>query len=379
MPIEKLTAKFVRDCRTPGMFGDGRGLWLRVTAADQRSWVYRYMITGRAREAGLGSVLDVPLAEARRKAAELRILKAAGTDPLDVKRQQRAAAKARVTFKEAAEAYIETHRAGWKNPKHTQQWGTSLRDYAFPILGSLDVASIATEHVLQCLKSHWTAKTETMTRVRSRIELVLSWATAKGHRSPDVPNPARWKNHLDHLLPKPSKITSRAHHGSMPYADLPRYFATLGDDEVSRALKFLILTAARSGEVFGAPWIEISGDTWVIPAARMKNGKEHRVPLVPDALAVLGTPGKGRIFKSLHRDSLIDVVEKLGVTVHGMRASFSTWASEQTDAPHEVIEACLAHQLGTETSRAYLRSDLLDKRRDILTQWAAFCTGDVDN
>jgi integrase len=372
LPIEKLNAKFVQNARTPGLYGDGRGLWLRVTTPDQRSWVYRYTLRGKAHEMGLGSVLEVPLVQARKRAAELRLQRSAGNDPLAHKRTSRATAREVVTFKEAAKRYIDSHRASWKSPKHLHQWNASLATYAFRHLGDLPVDTIDTPRVVRTLEEIWTARTETASRVRGRIELILNWCTVRGYRSGE--NPARWRGHLDALLPKPGKVAKKKRHASMPYADVPGFFRTLGDSTADRALAFVILTASRLSEVVDADWREIQGDTWIIPGSRIKAGKEHRVPLCARAIQLLGPPGTGRIF-DVRDDALWRRARRAGATVHGFRSSFRDWAAERTTFPREIAELSLAHAVGSAVERAYQRSDLLDKRRDLMTRWAAFCTG----
>jgi integrase len=381
MPIEKLNASFVRDCTAAGLYGDGKGLWLRVgKTPDQKSWVYRFMVSGTAFEMGLGSVLEVPLKTARKKAQAARELKGAGINPLQHRREQKEKTRGVISFREAAEQYIEAHAPSWKSAVHLHQWRSSLATYVYPSIGKMPVNTITTTHVLRTLEPVWTTRTETGKRLRSRIELVLSWCTARGYCEVDAPNAARWKANLDALLPAPAKVAAKGNYAALPYADVPALVAKIAasDTVASRALEFLILCASRRAEVVGAEWkeIDLAARVWTIPGARMKGGVAHRVPLSDRAVALLGTPGTaGRVFP-IHYDVLRRLIAKLapGATLHGFRASFSTWAAEQTDAPPEAVEACLAHITGSQVSRAYQRSDLLDKRRDILTHWAAFCT-----
>jgi integrase len=383
MATERLSARFVSTVKTPGRYCDGRGLYLDIGNGSQRSWALRFMINGRSREMGLGSAHDISLAEAREKAAQLRKMKANGVDPLVAKHASKAAARAQeakaMTFEQCAAAYVTAHRASWRSVKHAAQWQSSLAAYVFPLIGSVDVGLIATAHVLRCLEPIWTEKTVTASRVRGRIESVLNWATARGYRTSE-PNPARWRGHLSNLLADP-EAKNQEHHAALPHADLPAFMLKLRQhkDVESRALEFLILTCARTTEAIGADWaeIDVANAIWIVPASRMKAGVAHRVPLVPAAIALLGTPGKGRVFALSHRDALRRRLQKIvpDMTPHGFRSTFRVWASECTDAPHAAIERCLAHTIENKTARAYARSDLLDKRRDIMTQYAAFCTG----
>jgi integrase len=380
MAIHKLSAKFVEKCHAPGVYSDGRGLALRVTKADQRSWIFRYTLRGRAHELGLGSLYDVNLDQARVKAQQLRALKGNGVDPLQAKQAEKAKARGAITFKQASERYIAAHRASWRSVKHAEQWESSLKNFAFPILGNLDVAAIDTDLVMRVLQPIWDSKTTTAQRTLNRIENVLGWCTVQHFRSGD--NPAKWKGHLDHLLADPAtlKKKQKTHFAAMPHRDVPSFMGTLRaqDDAASRALEFAILTAARTAEVVFADWQEINFVTnvWTIPPQRTKTGIEHRVPLSAHTLEILnGLPRNGpRIFRC-HHGGPRDRVKKLGYTTHGFRSSFRDWCAEQTDFPREHVEKCLAHTVGSEVERSYQRSDLLDKRRDILTQWAAFCTG----
>src|ERR1700722_18890926 len=367
MANERLSAAHfkaaMRDGAKPKYHADGRGLYLRVGSGMQRSWCYRFMLRSRAHEMGLGSAHDISLAEAREKVATLRKLKANGIDPLTSKRASAATARASaMTFAECSEAYVKAHSAGWRSAKHTEQWMSSVKAYALPMIGNLPVDAVDTAAVLRCIEPQWTTKTVTMGRVRGRIESVLNWAMAKGYRTGT--NPAQWRGHLENLLAGSDDVTAsrKKHHAALPYADLPGLFASLGGDVVDRALGFIILTAARTTEVLGADWREIGGDVWTIPGTRMKNGSEHRVPLVPVAIALLGKSQRnGRIFDVSHHDTLRRRLITLvpGATVHGFRATFRVWAAEQTNAPHAVIERCLAHVVENKTARAYQRSDLL--------------------
>jgi integrase len=393
MASEKLTALKVARARTPGMFGDGRGLWLRVIASGARSWIYRFMLAGRAREMGLGSLADVSLAEARELAREARALVRQGVDPIAKRQAARSqlrldAAKA-MTFQECAERYIASHEAGWRNSKHAAQWPSTLQAYAYPVFGSLPVQSIDVGLVMKALEPIWQVKPETASRVRGRIESVLDWATARGYRSGE--NPARWRGHLENLLPKKSKVRRVKHHAALPYVDLAAFIATLRRQKgaAARALEFAILTAARTEEVLGAPWpeIDLEARLWTIPAERMKADKEHRVPLSGAAIAVLEGmqeirsgdfvfPG-ARARRPLSNMAFLMLLRRMGrgdLTAHGFRSTFSDWCSECTSFPAEVREMALAHAVGDKVEAAYRRGDLFQKRRQLMDAWARFCS-----
>jgi integrase len=376
--IEQLTAQRVQRERRPGMHHDGRGLYLYVSKSGARSWLYRYMLDGRRHEIGLGSALDVTLADARRKAREARRLKADGVDPLASKRSSRAAIRAAqaasVTFGHCVDGYLAAHRAGWRSAKYGRQWREALADHALPTLGALPVSAIDTPHVLKVLEPIWQSKNETASKVRGRIESVLDWARVRGYR--DGENPARWKGHLDHLLAAPTKVRRVEHHPAMPYAELPAFMAELRQrhDAGAHALQFTILTAARTGEVRGAREAEFdrTAALWTIPAARMKEGKEHRVPLsgpasalVDDIVAFTAANAMGRTLAKL----------RPGLTVHGFRSTFRDWAAECTNFPREIAEMALSHTVGSGVERAYRRTDLIDRRRELMDEWARFCGG----
>lgn len=380
----------------PGLHHDGRGLYLQVKNGG-RSWVFRYMRGGKARAMGLGPFPDVSLANARRKAEATRSMLHDGIDPLEAKtaklQAEKLAAAKGITFKDCAGRYIKTHKAGWRNAKHGAQWQATLETYAFPILGALPVQAIDTGLVLNVLQPLWDTKTETATRLRQRIEVVLDWATVRGYRSGD--NPAQWRGHLDKLLPKPSKVHKVTHFEAMPYAELPAFFAELSKRKAvsANALAFTILTAARSGETRTATLGEIDFEKqlWTVPEGRTKSGRAHRVPLTKEALAILhGFPHLRMpnnpatlLFPNMQNHSLSDTairkylqddMGKLGLTVHGFRSTFRDWAAERTNFPSEVAEGALAHVNSDETQAAYLRSDLLDRRRKLMEMWAKFCT-----
>lgn len=374
-----LTARKV-EVAAPGRYTDGRGLMLVVKPSGAKSWVLRYQLNGRRRDMGLGPYPEVTLAAAREKALAARRQLVDGVDPLTVRRV------AEVTFHEAADELVESKRAGWRNAKHAAQWSSTLANYVVPAIGTLDVKSIETGHVLEVLRPIWTAKPETASRVRQRVEAVLDYAAAKGLR--EGPNPARWRGHLQNLLAKPSSVRAVQHHAALDWRDLPNFMVALAQREgvSARALEFLILTVARSGEVRGMRWAEIDIDAqaWTVPGNRMKAGKEHRIPLTATALGRLGEAGasKALIFPSpsnpkreLSDMTLTAVLRKMGrgdITAHGFRSTFRDWAGETTNFPREVIEAALAHRLKDKAEAAYARGDLFNKRRELMEAWARF-------
>jgi integrase len=391
----RLTALKVEKAKRPGMYADGGGLYLQVTEGGA-SWIYRYMLAGRAREMGLGPRVLFGLSEARAKALDARRLRHEGIDPIEARRATRAQARLdlakAVTFKQCAERYIGAHRAGWRNGKHAAQWEATLATYAEPVMGGLPVQAIDTGLVLKVLEPIWVIKPETAGRVRGRIESILDWAKARGYRPGE--NPARWRGHLDKLLPARSKVRKVKHHTALPYAELPAFLMSLREQEgiAARALEFMILTAARTGEILGARWHEIDllEKTWTIPAARMKAGKEHRVPLCARAFIILQEmqrlqpasadafvfPG-GKSDRSLSNMAFLMLLRRMGrddLTAHGFRASFKTWASERTSFLNEIVEAALAHVVGSKVEQAYRRGDMFERRRRLIHQWTTFCT-----
>jgi integrase len=378
-----------------GMHGDGSNLWLQVTGDQDypaRSWIFRYTKNGQQKYMGLGAYPDVGLREAREKAAEARRLLREGKDPLKERQAQRVAAELEaakdMTFQQCAERYIEAHRAGWKSQKHVGQWEGSLKRYVYPALGKHSIQVIDTGLVLGVIEPVWKTKTETASRLRSRIENVLDWATARGLRKGD--NPARWKGHLDHLLPDRDKVQKVEHFAALPYAEIADFMAELRDQAGvgARALEFTILNGVRTNEVTGAVWgeVDLPGKMWVIPAERMKMRKEHRVPLSERAVAILQEMAKlgaagyifpgGRAKKSLSGMAMLMLLRRMGrkdITVHGFRSSFRDWAAEQTNYPRDVAEMALAHAIGDKVEAAYRRGELLDKRRRLMAEWAKFC------
>ena len=370
-----------------GIHADGGNLYLQVTASGARSWIFRFSFAGKRHEMGLGAYPVVSLKEARAKAMDCRKAVAAGRNPLAEKRA--AAQAAGITFEEAVSRYLDAHEAGWRNAKHRQQWRNTLASYAFPAFGAEPVATIDVAAVMRILGPLWKEKTETASRLRGRIEAVLDWATANGYRHGE--NPARWRGHLDKLLPKRAKVQRVQHHAALPYADLPAFYASLEAQEGlgALALRFCILTAARTGEVIGARWQEIDGAVWSVPAERMKGNRPHRVPLSAEALAILEAvrplassaeafllPGvKGKGLSNMAMAAVLKRMNVAGITVHGFRSAFRDWAGEQTSSPREVCEAALAHVNADKVEAAYLRSDLFERRRALLADWAGFCAG----
>lgn len=383
--LHRLNPRMVATLQTPGRHADGGNLYLYVGKSGKRSWVFMFRWHGRIREMGLGGLNAVTLAKAREKAASARALLADGISPMDA----RAHTKAVPTFGEMADSFIADLKSQWRNPKHIAQWQTTmLKDV--PSLRSMPVDRIETGHVLHALKPIWSAKPETAGRIRGRIERVLDAAKAKGLRSGE--NPARWRGHLENLLPKRQKLT-RGHHAALSFDKVPEFMGELRkrDAIAALALEFLILTAARSREVRGATWGEIDLETgvWTVPAWRMKAAREHRVPLSARALAILGQvqPLAGAkpdavVFPSTKGTPLSDaafsaLLKRMQIggafTPHGFRSSFRDWAAEKTSFPREVAEQALAHIVGDATERAYRRGDALEKRRELMQGWGHWC------
>ncbi|MGH8086335.1 MAG: tyrosine-type recombinase/integrase [Lysobacter sp.] len=397
----RLSAIGIRSLTTAGRYNDGDGLHLVVRASGLRSWTFRYRDRrdGRLRDLGLGGVDGagkVSLAEARELADRARKQLREGIDPIDHRATERevrrkeleatAVAQARrATFGDCCDRYIEAHRAGWRNAKHAAQWTNTLETYA-AALKPLPVAEVDTGMVLTMLEPIWSTKTETATRVRQRVEAVLDWAKVRGHRQGD--NPARWRGHLDKLLPKPNKIRRVEHHAALPHAGIAVFMVELRarSGMAARALELQILTATRPSEVVGARWPEIDLETatWAIPGERMKAGREHRVPLSPAALKLLKTlprTGGDQVFPGGVVDRPVTIAATLqlakelrpGITSHGFRSTFRDWASELTNHPREVAEMALAHTIGDKVEAAYRRGDLFARRRKIMVDWAGYC------
>jgi len=374
-----------------GYYNDGGGLYLRVAVGGSKSWVFRFKADGRPREMGLGPVATLGLKEAREKAREARQLRLEGIDPIDQRQAHRATARAQVrrvmTFRQCAEAYIAAHQDSWKNPKHRTQWPNSLAAYVYPVFGDIPVDAIDLDLVVKALEPIWKTKTETASRVRGRIEAVLDWAAVRRFRQGD--NPARWRGHLQKLF---ARKKESVHHAALPYGELAVFLEVLCKQEetAARALHFAILTAARSGEVLGARWekneIDLDEQVWTIPASRMKAGKEHRVPLSKEALAILAEQRKVRegdfVFagskagRPLGPNAMTSVLRRIGrseLTVHGFRSTFRDWAAERSNFPQEVCEMALAHAVSNQVEAAYRRGDLFTKRQQLMEAWSRFC------
>jgi integrase len=386
--IHRLKARYLERLG-PGKHSDGGNLYLLAKHGGAKSWLFIYTAAnGKRREIGLGPVNGVSLDVARALAAGLRKALHQGRDPQAEHDRLRVDAAPAKTFKEAAEEYIASHRAGWKNAKHAQQWANTLETYAYPTMGALPVSAVGIADVLEVLKPIWATKPETAARVRGRIEVVLSFARVRGWRNGE--NPALWKGNLDHLLPARSKVRRVKHHAAMSYRDVPAFLTALAAQPgVSpQALRFVILTVARTGEAIGARWPEADTEAavWTVPAERMKARREHRVPLNAPALEILGELARAGeyVFPGLKRGrplsqmALLMTLRRMkvdDVTVHGFRSSFRDWAAEQTGFPREVIEAALAHANGDKVEAAYLRTDHFEKRRLLMAAWGDFCTG----
>jgi len=390
-----LTPLTVKNAKA-GRHADGGGLNLLVKDSGARSWVFRFMLDGKSRDLGLGTAAGpdkISLAKDRDLAAALRVKVKAGIDPLAERQRKateavsaaQAAQIARITFKHVAEAHIAANEGSWRNDKHRQQWRNTLATYVYPVIGDLPVADIGTAHVLQIVEPIWQDKPETASRVRGRIETLLDAAKARGYRESE--NPARWRGHMAQILPARTKL-SRGHHKAMAYAELPTFMGQLRAREAmaEMALEFVILTAARTSEVLGATWGEVDLDKaiWTIPPARMKAGKEHRIPLSPRAIEILKAVkpmGKDWLFPTDKGGKLSGMAMsmllrrmKLDCTVHGFRSAFRDWSAECTGYTHEVCEMALAHSIGNKAEAAYPRGDLFEKRRRLMSEWATYCT-----
>lgn len=394
---KELSALEVRRLTTPGLHAVGgvNGLCLNVRASGARSWILRTVVAGKRTEIGLGSFPGFSLAQARELASETLIEIRRGANPV----AERLAKRKRTewTFRKVAEAYISTHRAGWKNAKHAQQWENTLAAYAYPLIGQKHVADVTKADVLAVLEQPadadkpdgpilWVGKNETASRIRNRIELILAYAMQREYR-PETPNPARWKDNLDAALPAANKVSKVEHFAALPIDAMHAFLQRLRqvDGIGARCLEFVILTACRSGEARGAAWSEIDLATrvWTLPASRTKAGREHRVPLNDRAVELLQALPKfegvdlvfvGTKNKQLSDMTMTKVLRRLQVpaTVHGMRSVFSDWCAERTGTPAEVREMALAHAIGDRTEEAYRRGDLFDKRRELMDLWQRF-------
>jgi integrase len=389
--IHRLTALQVKQASNPGWYADGQGLYLQVSNSGSKSWVYRYEKGGKERRHGLGPFPSVSLETARRGAEFCRQLRVDGYDPIDYKRQLEATRQLEnakgITFKECALAYIDSHKAGWKNRKHESQWRNTLETYAFPIMGNLSVQHIDVGLVLKVLEAIWFDKTETASRVRQRIENILDWAKVRNYRTGE--NPALWRGHLDKLLPKRTKVQKVKHFAAMPYAELPDYFRSLReiDTLAAKSLAFTILTATRSNEAREAKWeeIDLKAGAWTIPDERMKAGRPHRIPLTQECVEILKEMEPFRandlVFPGLRKGKPISDAALLkqlkqthpDLTIHGFRSSFRDWCAEMTNYPGALAEAALAHTLKDKTEAAYQRGDMFEKRRKLMDAWSNYC------
>jgi integrase len=416
--LNRLSPTFVAKHLVPGLYGDGNGLYLQITAGKDdyvtKSWIFRYAAFSRERnktverKMGLGPYPLVSLAMAREMAIECSLKRLRGIDPLDereaAKRAKAIAAVKTITFEKAADLYIAAHQAGWKNVKHGSQWRNTLKTYAYPVFGTLAVRDIDTGLVMRVLEPIWTTKSETASRVRGRIESILDWSRVNGYREGE--NPARWSGHLDHLLPEHGKVHKIEHHPALPHAQVPAFMAELRNrtSVSAKCLEFTILTVARTSEAIGATWDEIDTEkVWTVPRERMKGDREHRVPLSAAAVAVIEHlkslrhsdyvfPG-GRQGKPLSNMAMLQLLEQMNAerektglprwncpkennedaTPHGFRSSFRDWVSEETNFPGELAEAAMAHIKGDKVEAAYKRGTMFEKRRTLMDAWAAYC------
>ncbi|MBR2514597.1 MAG: tyrosine-type recombinase/integrase [Halomonas sp.] len=391
MAIHKLSPRKVATAE-PGKHEDGGGLRLVVSEGGAKKWVLRFTLKSKRREMGLGSFPDTGLAEARRKAENYRKLAKEGTDPIHA-RELETQQQSTPTFTNCAARYIQSHRRSWRNAKHARQWVSTLKTYARPVIGEMPVDEIDTHQILNILSPIWVTKTETAKRVQGRIENVLDFASA--HKYRDEANPARWRGHLDKLLPKPSKVQKVTHHPAMPYEQVAAFMGAVQDynSMSSKALQLLILTATRTSEVLNAEWHEIDlvTATWTIPAKRMKASREHRIPLSHQALALISNlpsvKGNSYVFpgmkpgRPLSNMSLLQFMRGLGYgpsgdkgnyVPHGFRSSFRDWTGEVTSYPRDVAEMALAHAIENKVEAAYRRGDLFEKRRAMMQEWADY-------
>lgn len=391
----RLTALGIKKLKKRGLTADGNGLYLQVSAGGSKSWIFRFKLPGKDKKPqmhGLGSVDKVTLEEARNEALRCQKLVRDGIDPIKERKARVGAAIASQalsqTFEEVAEAFIAANEPAWTNAKHVQQWRNTLAAYAYPKIGRVPVQSIATAHVLQCIEPIWTLKPETASRLRGRIEQVLDYAKARELRTGE--NVARWKGHLDQALPARSDIAPTVHHEALPYQKLPAFYAQLVQQEgmTPIALRFLILSCARTSEVIGARWpeVDLRRGIWVVPPGRMKSGREWRVPLARQTLSLLSELDQTEevIFLSprgsaLSNMSMLMLMRRMQVDAvpHGLRSTFVDWCAETQHFPHEVREMALAHAVGTKVELAYRRGDMVEKRRELAQAWADYATSKI--
>ena len=389
----RLTATEIKHAPV-GTHHDGGGLYLKVRASRNgksvsRQWLFRYWDDGKGRWMGLGSTERVTLKHARDAADEARRMRPQGLDPIAIRKAARQAKPiADRTFEECAEEYIETHERKWKNPKHRQQWRNTLTTYVYPAFGDKSINEVTRTDVISVLKPIWHSHTETAERIRSRIMMVMEWAVANGYRTAQE-DPSGWRRHLLKALPTIPKTKRVRHHPALPYEQVPEFVAKLraAVSVSARALEFLILTAARTSEVLNAQWSEfdLEKGVWTVPAARMKAGREHRVPLCKRAIAILvemkASKSRKWVFVGPRNEPLSDMTLLMMVrrttgqklTTHGFRSSFRDWAAEKTNFHSEVAEQALAHVITDKTEAAYRRGDMFEKRRDMMLAWSEYC------
>jgi integrase len=377
--------------RPPGFHADGRGLYLSVSPSGSRSWIFRYMLRGRSRDMGLGSFPDITLADARTAAASARVLCKQGIDPIEQRDSQRAALrveKARaVSFEDCASLYFEANKGVWRNAEHVRNWELSFKNHVFPKIGKVPVADVDVEAILSVIEPMWHKTPVTAGRVRGRIESILAYATARKYRKQGDANPARWRHHLEHLLPKTKKVRAVRHHPALPFDQIAAFVSDLRRQSTPRALglEFLILTAARTAEVLGAKVSEVDFDSavWTVPAERMKMGVIHQVPLSKVALSIamqaaaanqtylFETRGRRMEHKSFFK--LLRSMDRGDLTTHGFRSTFRDWAAATTDHANHVVELALAHTVG-KVEGAYRRDPMIEKRRALMSDWADYAT-----
>lgn len=387
----KLDTQTIKNLKKPGRYTDAlaMGLHLWVKDSNKKYWIYRYTMAGKQRNIGLGPYPDVGLADARIKAIEAKKMVVNGIDPKPQKETKTELKMSELTFSEFAKQFIDAKSSEWTNTKHRLQWEFTIEEYANPVIGNLKLDQITTEDILKILSPIWTKKTETATRLRGRIELILAAAATRKLRS--GLNPAQWKGHLETVLAKPNKIKKVKHHTALPFDQIPRFMGQLREmgTMAALALEFCILNASRTGEVIGGKRNEVSESVWTIPGERMKAKKEHRVPLCGRSIEILKVsqmldPGSEYLFsrkkKPLSNMAMTMVIRRLkkNVTVHGFRSTFRDWVSEKTDHSSEVAEMSLAHVITNKVEAAYRRGDLIEKRRALLADWEDYCYSSID-
>lgn len=393
--LHRLNALKVAKETAPGYYGDGGGLYLQISNSGSRSWIFRFTLAKRGREMGLGSLSAVSLAEARALASNCRKLLAEGVDPIEARNAERErvteASPEGLTFKQAAADFIEAHKAGWKNKKHAQQWENTLATYAYPVIGTKDVSEIDTAMIVRILQPIWSKKAETASRVRGRIESILDAAKALGKRTGE--NPARWRGHLEQILPKRSRARRVKHHPALPYTQMHDFMPKLRarEAQAARVLHLLILTGVRTSEALLArpEEFDLGKRLWIVPPDRMKMEKELRVPLSEQALEIVRealktAPKGGYLFpgqrkgKPLSNMAMLNMLDRMGyeeITVHGFRSTFRDWVADCTEYPDSLAEMALAHAVESKVEGAYRRGDMLERRRRMMEDWARYCNG----